>query len=134
MRIAVGLLAALSAGTLSSALADPPSQSAPAPTTQQAAPAASTVPTPAAATDAVAKAAAEKAEIDTDTRHFLAEGYKPEMHHGEQVYCKKEEALGSRLAMVKNCGTIEQLKLAEQRAKAGVFDAQRQQSSGPSGR
>ena len=123
MRIAVGLLAALSAGALTSALADPSigTQSAPAATTAQAAPAAETAPAastvPAAATDAVAKA----------TQHFLAEGYKPEMRRGEMVYCRKETALGSRLAPVKNCGTIEQLKLSEQQTRNGLREAQRQQ-------
>jgi hypothetical protein len=62
-----------------------------------------------------------------DTRHFLAQGYKPEMHNGEQIYCRREIAFGSRLTPVKNCGTIEQLKLAEQRARTGVNDAQRNQ-------
>jgi hypothetical protein len=56
------------------------------------------------------------------------------MHGGEQIYCRKETALGSRLAPVKNCGTIEQLKLNEQKTKAGVYDAQRQQSIGPTSR
>ena len=123
MRIAVGLLAVLSAGALTLALADPPTDAAAATT------AASTAPAPAAAIDATAQAAAAKAEIDKDTRHFLAEGYKPEMRGGEQIYCKRETALGSRLTPVKNCGTIEQLRLAEQNTKAGVFDAQRQQTN-----
>jgi len=135
MRIAIGLLAALSAGALTPALADPPSEPSTAATA--AAPeaaAAQAAPIPAdqasaASTDAAAQATAAKAAIDKDTRHFLAEGYKPEMHGGEQIYCKRETALGSRLAPVKNCGTIEQLKLAEQKTKAGVFDAQRQQTN-----
>jgi hypothetical protein len=128
MRIAVGLLAVLSAGALTSALADPPTeaQSAPAAATAQPAPAASTAPAT-AADDAAARAAAAKAELDRDTQHFLAEGYKPEMHGGEQVYCKKETALGSRLAPLKNCGTIEELKLSEQQTRNGLRDTQRQQ-------
>lgn len=68
-----------------------------------------------------------KAQLDRDTQHFLAEGYKPEMRNGEQIYCKKETALGSRLTPLKRCGTIEQLKLSEQAAKANVFDVQRSQ-------
>ena len=130
MRIAVGLLAALSAGALASALADPPTdaQSAPAAaTTVQAAPDASAAPAIATATEAAAAKAAAKAELDRDTQHFLAEGYKPEMRGGEQVYCRKETALGSRLAPVKNCGTIEQLKLSEQQTQNGLRDTQRQQ-------
>jgi hypothetical protein len=70
--------------------------------------------------------ASAKAQLDKDVQHFLALGFKPEMRGGEQVYCRKETALGSRLAAVKNCGTIAQLRLAEQSAKADVAKAQRQ--------
>jgi outer membrane receptor protein involved in Fe transport len=133
MRIAAGLLACLGAGVLSSALADPPTDTTPPATTAAAPP--SAVSAPAAADTAAAQAAAakaaaeaEKAELDRDTRHFLAEGYKPEMHGGEQIYCRKETALGSRLTPVKNCGTIEQLKLSEQRTQTDVSETQRRQT------
>jgi len=131
MRIAVVLLACLAAGALTSAFADPQneSQAAPAASPAPSAPAPAAVPATSApdATAAAAQAAAAKAEIDSDTQHFLAEGYKPEMHGGEQIFCRKETALGSRLAPVKNCGTIEQLKLNEQKTTNGVRDTQRQQ-------
>lgn len=129
MRIAVGLLACLAVGALTSAFADPPNeaQAAPAARTAPSAPAPATAATAPAPEAAAAQATAARAEIDRDTQHFLAEGYKPEMRGGEQVYCRKETALGSRLAPVKNCGTIEQLKLNEQKTKSGVYDAQRQQ-------
>ena len=123
MRIAAGLLASLAAGAVTIALADPPTEAAPAAApAQQAAPAAAaTAAAPAAAPAPAAPATpAAKPEIDKDTQHFVAEGYKPEMHGGEQVYCRKETALGSRLAPVKNCGTVEQLKLNEKRSQAGV--------------
>ena len=145
MRIAVGLLLCLGAGSMTSALADPPTKPSPAAAPAQAeaaapckcAPTAASAPSspdaPAAQAaenkDAAAQAAAAKAAIDKDTQHFLAQGYKPEMRSGEQVYCRKDTAIGSRLTPVKNCGTIEQLKLAEQKTKAGVFDAQRQQTN-----
>ena len=140
MRIAVGLLAWLTASGPTSALADPPTQAAAAATTTQAAPAAPAPPTSAATPNPESEAAAKqvanqeavaKAELDKDTQHFLAEGYRPEMRRGDQIYCRKETALGSRLSPVKNCGTIEQLKLAEQKSKSGVYDAQRQQTHGP---
>ncbi len=132
MRIAAGLLASLAAGAVTIALADPPTKAAPAaaPAEQAAPAAAATAAAPAAAPTPAAPAA--KPEIDKDTQHFVAEGYKPEMHGGEQVYCRKDTALGSRLAAVKNCGTIEQLKINEKRTQAGVADAQRQQTMGPS--
>jgi hypothetical protein len=72
---------------------------------------------------------ADGAQLDKDVQHFVALGFKPEMHGGEQLYCRKETALGSRLAAVKNCGTIAQLKLTEQSAKADVAQAQRQSPS-----
>jgi hypothetical protein len=134
MRFAVGLLACLGAGALTSALADPqveaqsaPPQTSAAAAPAPAAPAVSSAASGAAPANAAPAAPAAKVELDKDTQHFLAEGYKPEMRGGEQLYCRKETALGSRLAPVKNCGTIEQLKLAEQKTKAGVYDAQRQQ-------
>jgi hypothetical protein len=132
MRIAATLLACLGAGALTSALADPPADAPPGKPAATAAPAA---PAPAAPAPAAASQAATsdrtvtiQAELDKDTQHFLAEGYKPEMHNGEQIYCKREAALGSRLTAVKNCGTIEQLKVNERRTQAGVSDAQRQQT------
>jgi hypothetical protein len=132
MRIAAGLLASLAAGAVTIALADPPTEAAPAAApAEQSAPAAA-APTAAPAAAATPAAPAAKPEIDKDTQHFIAEGYKPEMHGGEQIYCRKDTALGSRLAPVKNCGTIEQLKVNEKRTQAGVADAQRQQTMGPS--
>lgn len=68
----------------------------------------------------------DQAQLEKDVQHFVALGFKPEMHGGEQLYCRKETALGSRLTAVKNCGTIAQLRLAEQSAKADVAKAQRQ--------
>jgi hypothetical protein len=139
MRFAVGLLACFGAGALTSALADPQidPQSAPAATVTPAA-SAPAIPAPpaaeaasAASAEAPATPAAAKPELDKDTQHFLAEGFRPEMRRGEQVYCRKETVLGSRLAPVKYCGTIEQLRIAEQRIKSGVQDAQRQQQTPP---
>jgi hypothetical protein len=50
------------------------------------------------------------------------------MHRGEQVYCRKDATLGSRVNQVKTCGTIEQLKVIESQAKSSVSDAQRAQT------
>ncbi|HYB63947.1 MAG TPA: hypothetical protein VEC59_01670 [Steroidobacteraceae bacterium] len=145
MRIAVGLLACLGAGALTSALADPqieaqaatavpaataaPAGSTPATPAQAAAPDAAAASQAAAAQAEAAKAAAAKVQLDKETQHFVAQGYRPEIRGGEQVYCKKETALGSRLSPVKYCGTIEELRLAEDRAKQGVSNAQRQQQT-----
>jgi hypothetical protein len=127
MRITVGLLACLGVGALSSALADPP-----AATAAQTAPAAT--PDVAAANAAEAKKeAAAKVQLDKDTQHFIMLGYKPELRHGEQLYCRRETALGSRLTPVKNCGTIEELKAAEQRTRNDLEQAQQRQTSSPQG-
>ena len=126
MRIAVALLACLGAGALTSTLADPSTEAAPTATAAPAASAAAT-PGPAAAPEAAvaARATGAKEELDKDTQHFLAIGYKPEMHGGEQIYCRKETALGSRLSPLKNCGTIAELRLSKEQTKAGVDDTQR---------
>jgi len=130
MRIAVGLLACLAASAVTTALADPASEAAspaPAAPAAQAAAATASAPAPSATAAAAAAPAAAKPELDKDTQHFLAEGFKPEMHHGEQVYCRKNAALGSRVNQVKTCGTIEQLKVNEREAKSNVSDMQRSQ-------
>jgi hypothetical protein len=49
------------------------------------------------------------------------------MRHGEQLYCKREDVLGSRVNAQKTCGTLEELKLMEQRTRQGLKDTQRQQ-------
>ena len=128
MRIAAGLLASLAAGAVTIALADPQTETAAAPAAQAAPAAAATAAAPAAASAPAASATpAAKPEIDKDAEHFMAEGYKPEMHHGQQLYCHKETALGSRVNQVKTCGTLEQLKLNESAARSSVSDMQRSQ-------
>ena len=91
--IAVGLLACLGTALATAAWADPPTAAAPTATTAPA-PATASSATDAAPDATTVKVSAEKVELDKDTRHFLAEGYKPEMRRGEQIYCKKETALG----------------------------------------
>jgi len=127
MRIAVGLLACIGAGALTSALADPPTDT----TTGTPAAAAAAAPVssapPASKEASSDKTVVVQADVDKDTRHFLAEGYKPEMRNGERIYCKKETVLGSRLNAQKHCGTLEQLKLSEEAAMTNVSDLQRRQ-------
>lgn len=137
MRIAVGLLTCLAAGALTSAFGDPatpqpattvaPAESVAEKSDAQAPAALAPAAVAPAAAPPAAPAAASTEQLDQDTRHFLAEGFKPEMHGGQQLYCRKEIVVGSRLSAVKNCGTIAELKVSEQRAQSGVSDAQRQQ-------
>lgn len=121
MRIAVGLLAALSAGALTSAFADPPTDAAPAAAT---APAVATA-TAAAATPASAATKPAEPDIDQVEKHFVAEGYRPEMRSGVKVFCRRETALGSHLPGPKVCGTAEQLNALEADAKDATEHVQK---------
>jgi hypothetical protein len=141
MRFSLGMLACLGVTAVKLAIAsDPPAappsspasqaaQSAPATRATNPAPVPPTAPAePGAASRdaaAAARAAAAKAALDKDARHFLALGYRPEMRGGEQIYCRKETALGSRLTQVKNCATLAQLRLSEQEAKSNLSNVQR---------
>jgi hypothetical protein len=66
-------------------------------------------------------------------KHFLSEGYKMEMHHGEKVFCRREDVLGSRLGAQKVCSTAQQLTATERQAKASV-DRSMMQQNNPTGR
>ena len=73
--------------------------------------------------------AAEQATALEREKHFLAEGYKMEMRHGEKVFCRREEMLGSRLNAQKVCSTAEQLTRTETEAQASVTRSMMQQSN-----
>jgi hypothetical protein len=53
------------------------------------------------------------------------------MHHGEKVFCRREEVLGTRLGGQKVCSTVIQLKATEEQAKASV-DRNMMQQNNPS--
>lgn len=134
MRLVVGMFTCLGLAALTSALADPPAAqpqaSAPAAAPSASAPAAAST---ASTNQAAAEEAAKAAEVSSKEKHFMSEGYRPEMHNGEKIFCRKESVLGSRLASQKICGSIDQLEAAERETRADVEQAQRQQSNGPSG-
>jgi len=117
MRITAAILACLGTGALSVALADPPA-SAPA------------APTATAATSAAAAPAAPPAP-DALEKHFLSEGYHVEMRHGDKVYCRYEAEIGSRVNRQKLCGSLVELKSAEEQAQAGQQQAARMQQNRP---
>jgi hypothetical protein len=119
MRFVVAVLTCMSVGGTSLALADPPSTSP-----QQTAPAAPPAPAAPAATQ-VAPAAPAKPELDPLEKRFLAQGYRMQMRHGERVFCRKEEVLGSRLEGRVSCNTAAQLKAIEQQSQEAVERAQR---------
>jgi hypothetical protein len=70
-----------------------------------------------------------EAERDQLEKHFLAEGYKVEMHHGEKYFCRREETLGTRLGAEKVCGTAQQLQANEREARAAYQRGQAQQNN-----
>jgi len=140
MRLVVGLLLSVTVGGASVALADPPATPAAPPAAQ--APAATTA-TPPATPNAPATPAKDASssnvviqstpEVEVLEKHFLAEGYKMEMHHGEKYFCRREEELGTRLGGQKVCGTAQQLQATEREAQAAYQRGQSQQNN-PSGR
>jgi hypothetical protein len=134
MRFVVGLLACV--GGVSLALGDDPPAApaviAPAAAAAPSAAAAAATP-PSAANSTTTAAAAAKPNVDRDIQHFTQEGFKPEMRHGQELYCRRETALGSRLTPVKTCGTIGELKAMEQRTRDDLQQAQQRQTSSPQG-
>jgi hypothetical protein len=133
----------LNAGAIPLVLADPPTNAPAAPpTAAQAAdapagapdtPPAPAVtappPPPTAGTSPAAKTAtaapAVAPTVDPYEKHFLAEGYKLEMHNGTKLLCRSEEVLGSRLGGLKLCSTLEQLKATETGTRESIERWQR---------
>jgi hypothetical protein len=134
MRIIIGLIAILSIGALSQALASGPEpQSSAAPHPAEDASPAQTAPSPpdlqagakapvaagqaaAPASAATKQPAGAKPELTHEEQILIRQGYKLEVRDGEKWFCKREPVLGSRLQQNKVCGTEEML--AKQRSDA----------------
>jgi hypothetical protein len=143
MRFVVGVLALLGVAGSSPALADPappdPAATPAAPaaaanasgsTPVQAAPsvnaAAPAAPAPQAATQAPATAAAAAAPaVDPREQRLLSQGYRPQMHEGQKLFCKRQPVSGSRTEVVMRCGTVEQLVGETQLSREATEQAQR---------
>jgi hypothetical protein len=137
MRFVFGLLAC---AAMNIALADdPPALPASAPAATAPAPASAAQPAAAAAPSAAQPAAdpqaaaAAAAQADAQEKHFVSEGYSVEMHHGNKMFCRREDQLGSRLGAKKYCSTGEQLAETERQAQRSM-DPATWQKSNPSGR
>jgi len=133
MRFAVRVLACVGAGAVSLAVADPSTTApdittappaAPATAATSTTPRAQASPAPSAAPTSAATAPV-KPVVDPEEKRLIAMGYKPEMRNGERVFCRREEALGSRLAAQKICGTEAELKAAQSQVREDVERAQR---------
>jgi hypothetical protein len=69
---------------------------------------------------------------DLVDKRLRAQGYKPEMRHGEKYYCRVTDTLGSRVQPVKACSTAEAILRKEQEAKDLLQWAQRTSTMCPS--
>lgn len=134
MRIMVGIMAFIGFGGGTLAIADPAPGTPPAATSAQtatpapsAAPAASSATATPNSTAAAPVTAAAQAQSDdaADEKRLRAAGYKPEMHNGEKIWCRKEDSIGSRLAVQRNCGTASSLAKSMQDNQRNVADSQR---------
>jgi hypothetical protein len=146
MRLVIGIIGAACLCGMSLAQANPPSNAPPSGAAPPASTPSSTQSAPAATSSTPAAPAAEPAttandgkvvvqgtpEYDTVEKHFLAEGYKLEMHGGERMLCRREEEIGSRLGGRKVCSTAQQLQATEREAQAAYQRGQSQQNN-PSG-
>jgi hypothetical protein len=131
MRFVFGLLAC---AAMNIALADdPPAPPASAPAATAQAPASTAQPMAAAPSAAQPAADAQTAAADAQEKHFLSEGYSVEMHHGNKMFCRREDQLGSRLGAKKYCSTGEQLAETERQAQRSM-DPATWQKSNPSGK
>ncbi len=138
MRYTQLLIAALSIGVFSPALAIDPPSPASAPTAPVSLSATASPEDPAAAAEqakAEAKAKAEaQAKADADAKakaidkSLRAQGYKPRDVNGTLRYCRSEQQLGSRFER-QVCGTPEELAFAEQQGKETVRQIQQNNAS-----
>ncbi|HEY2780863.1 MAG TPA: hypothetical protein VGI90_08805 [Steroidobacteraceae bacterium] len=104
---ALGVLVALIAAPALAQEATPSNDSAP--NAEQAAAAAAIAKANAAAAKA-AEASANSAENRAFTKKAVAAGWRPEVQHGQMVYCRQQVELGSRFSK-KVCGTQSQLEV-----------------------
>ena len=129
MRSVIGILVCLGVGAISLALADPSNtqdtSAAPAAAPAAATPAASAS-APAAAPQATAAAAATPATQDKDEKRLLAMGYRAKIRNGVKVFCRSDDVIGSRLAQVEHCGTVADLKAAQNATREDAEDLRRQ--------
>jgi hypothetical protein len=130
MRCSGGVLACLGLGAISLALADPPA-ALPVKLTHPPPPRETTTPAATAPTiDQPGKHFRGTLwTADPYEEHFLAEGYKAELHNDEKMFCRREEPVGSRIGGRKVCWTLEQLKVTETSSRESIERWQRVSTS-----
>jgi hypothetical protein len=116
------VLVSLCLGAVSQTVtADPPAPTS-APATQ-AATATEAAAAPAAAASSTQSEAAKQAD-EAQAKRLHAQGYRPEVHNGVTVYCRKEAQIGTRFE-TKNCAPGDQIERAAQEAKDGLQTMQK---------
>jgi hypothetical protein len=124
MRLIIGVLACASMSA-ASVFAEPPAPSAQVSQDSASAPTQAPAETPTAAA-----AAAAKSEVDADEKALVSRGYRPEMLHGQKVFCRREPKLGTKFEE-KRCGSVAQLAQEARNARDMTEKSQRNQTSMP---
>jgi hypothetical protein len=134
MRFVAGTLTCLGAASLLAACGSSPARpaaAAPAPVAAAAAAPVMGAAMPVGATTASTPRPAPP-EMDQKEKILLSAGYKPETRRdGTQVWCRREEVLGSRVEGRKNCGTEQEVLFYMQETRERVDQVQRQQIVAP---
>ena len=125
MQVAILALACLGTAAVSLVQADPVAPATePATATQEHTPAPSPPAAPArsepSAVVPTSLATSTAAATDPDEQYALSHGYKPELHKGVKVFCRREDTLGSRVSPVKVCGRAKDLKQLAERTQRDV--------------
>jgi hypothetical protein len=63
--------------------------------------------------------------MDPREKQLLRMGFKPSMQHGQKVFCKREQQLGSRVEGTMLCGTVDQLQSQFRLSREVADQAQR---------
>jgi hypothetical protein len=126
MQVAILALACLGTAAVSLVQADPVAPATePTAATQEHTP----VPSPPAADPARSEPSAVEptslatstaVATDPDEQYAMSHGYKPELHKGVKVFCRREDTLGSRVSPVKVCGRAKDLKQLAERTQRDV--------------
>ena len=130
LRQIVTVLAWISLGSVPLALADPPAPNATAAAASSTS--SPTQPPNSAETSSTATAAvpagpsaASSSDVDPREKQLLHMGFKPSMQHGQKVFCKREQQLGSRVSGTMVCGTVDQLENQFRLSREAVEQTQR---------
>jgi hypothetical protein len=139
MRKLMGLLAVISVAGISPVFAtDPPATTTTSDTastpakTDQPSDTKATATATAKPADGQVKLVAGDDAADKQLKRLKAAGYKPEVHGGEVVFCRKEAVLGSRFEK-KMCSTADALDQQMSTAQEMASQAQRNSTISPRG-